>query len=105
MIEYRKKQGSLTCVVKTNLIASNIPDIREDLLARIDQDDKWKELVLDLSDTDVIDSIGVNLVVNLYKKIDSANKSFKTIGCNKSIMEVLKLFRLDQHFKIQMIGT
>lgn len=101
MIEYKKENNRLICAVRSDLIASNIRELRQDLISKIDSDDSWGELILDLHDTESIDSIGVNLLVNLYKKTGSAKKTFKTIGCNKSIADVLSLFRLDQHFEVQ----
>ncbi|MCP4750265.1 MAG: STAS domain-containing protein [Proteobacteria bacterium] len=101
MIKFKKENQTLTCIPEVDIIASNIPGLREALLSHLDGDQEWKELVFDCSRIETMDSIGINLIVNVFKKTDADQKTFRMEGCNESVLNVLKLFRLDEHFTLQ----
>ncbi|MCP4757053.1 MAG: STAS domain-containing protein [Proteobacteria bacterium] len=100
MIKCKKDDDKLVCVPEIDMVASNVSTMRDVLVKQLDSHD-WEELVVDCNEVETLDSIGVNLIVGLYKKAESANKSFKMIGCNGSIIKVLKLFRLGEKFTVE----
>ncbi len=100
MISFKKEENSIVCTPKINLVASNVTAMRDRLLKKI-EGMEWEELILDCNQIDTLDSIGVNLVVGLYKKAESTSKQFKMIGCNDALKKVLNLFRLDQKFSVE----
>ena len=101
MIKFARKDKTMICIPKEEIIATNVPAMRDILIVHLDSENFWQELVLDCSGIETLDSIGVNLIVGLFKKAKTANKEFKVIGCNPPIQKVLKLFRLDEQFKVE----
>ena len=99
MISFKKEENKIICTPKINLVASNVSAMRDRLLSKI-EGLEWEELIVDCSEIDTLDSIGVNLVVGLYKKAESTSRKFKMVGCNDALKKVLNLFRLDQKFSV-----
>lgn len=101
MIDFKTDGNKLICIPEVEIIASNVPTMRDALLEKLDADQSWDELVFDCDKIETIDSIGINLIVGLLKKTGSADKAFKVIGCNEPILKVFKLFRLDEQFTVE----
>ncbi|MCP4298430.1 MAG: STAS domain-containing protein [Proteobacteria bacterium] len=105
MVKFSRNGSSLTCTPQDEMIATNVPEMRDLLVAQIDSDPSWTDLVLDCINVKTLDSIGVNLIVGLFKKAEAGNKIFRVSGCNSSLEKVLKLFRLDDKFEIKTVGS
>lgn len=101
MITFKQEDKKLICLPQEEIIASNVPTMRETLIAQLDSDTSWEELVFDCSQVETLDSIGINLLVGLFKKAKVVEKQFKVVGCNEAIVKVLKLFRLDEQFPVE----
>jgi len=91
----------MICIPQEEIIATNVPAMRDILIAHLDSDTSWQELVLDCNNIKTLDSIGVNLIVGLFKKSNALEKTFRVIGCNEAIAKVLKIFRLDEQFEVK----
>ena len=81
MISFKKEDKRIVCTPKVDLVASNVSAMRDRLLSKIESLD-WEELIVDCSEVDTLDSIGVNLVVGLFKKAEATSSQFKMIGCH-----------------------
>ncbi|OGG99401.1 MAG: hypothetical protein A2600_01995 [Candidatus Lambdaproteobacteria bacterium RIFOXYD1_FULL_56_27] len=101
MIQFLSQGEQLICIPQQEIIASNVPAMRELLIERLDAEEGWKELVFDCKAVETLDSIGINLIVGLFKRARVAEKSFKVVECNPAIVKVLKLFRLDEQFTVE----
>ncbi|MDH5559914.1 MAG: STAS domain-containing protein [Deltaproteobacteria bacterium] len=101
MIDFTKENKTIICKPTFSVIASNVLEMRNQLIVQLEGDTSWEELVLDCEKVETIDSIGVNLIVGLYKKTHSEKKAFKLINCNESLEKILKLFRLDAQFNME----
>jgi anti-anti-sigma factor len=99
--ELKIVDDKVTCQISTNILASIAPELRDKIVSFIETNPDWKNFELDLENVEKIDSIGVNLIVGLYKTIQIAEKEFKVINCQDSVFKVLKLFRLQNHFSIE----
>ncbi len=100
MIEFKTVDDKMICIPKIDIVASNVPEMRDLMLKHIDRKE-WSGLVLDCSNVDALDSVGVNLIVGLFKKAESAGKTFVISKCNEPLTKVLKLFRLDEKFTVE----
>ncbi len=100
MIEFKKEGDSLFCTPKNDIIASNVPEMRDQLISGLDSQE-WEELIFSCHNVKTMDSIGVNLIVGLFKRADAAGKPFKIIECNEPIQKVLELFRLNEKFPVE----
>lgn len=100
MIEFKSEQRKIICKPKENLIATNVPALRAELINKLDIHD-WSELIFDCSEVETLDSIGVNLLVGLFKRAESDKRKFKLVGCNDTIKKVLDLFHLNQKLQVE----
>ncbi len=100
MVSFEIDKDKMICTPKIDIVASNVPEMRDLMLKCLDQKE-WNSLVLDCSNVDALDSVGVNLIVGLYKKAESAGRTFVMVNCNAPLMKVLKLFRLDEKFALE----
>jgi len=101
MIQFQTSGEQLICIPQQEIIASNVPTMREELIDYLDRETAWNELVFNCQQVETLDSIGINLIVGLFKRARVAEKSFKVSGCNPAIVKVLQLFRLDEQFTVE----
>lgn len=101
MIEFQVAGERLICLPLEEIIASNVPTMRETLIERLDQETAWDELIFDCHKVETLDSIGINLIVGLFKRARVAGKEFRVTGCNPAMVKVLQLFRLDEQFPVE----
>ena len=59
-----------------------------------------RELVIDLSNTRVIDSTGIGLLVATHNSLRRIDAKLTLINVSQELFELLKAFRLDKHFSI-----
>ncbi len=79
MIEFQTVEDKMICIPKIDIVASNVPEMRDLMLKHLDKEE-WNGLVLDCTNVDALDSVGVNLIVGLFKKAESAGKTYGTYG-------------------------
>ncbi len=101
MIEFKIEDQKVICIFNVEIVASNIPEMRSILTSYLDNEQSWQELVFDCSNVHSLDSIGINFIVGAFKKANIENHSFKMVGCNDTIVKVIKLFRLDEKFPVE----
>jgi len=64
-----------------------------------------RELALDLSDIDFMDSSGLGLVLGRYKKQSDIGGRFKIINPGKRIMQILQLAGVEKIIRIERAKT
>ena len=57
-------------------------------------------VVLDLAAVEQLDSLGITLVLGLFKSCQKAGRAFSVEGVKPDIMRVFKLFNLPRFFPI-----
>ncbi|GAU78047.1 STAS domain-containing protein [Fusibacter sp. 3D3] len=82
------------------LTANNVPKFNESLKQLIKPEEAYKALILDLSQIDNIDSVGVTFVISLFKQMKRNEKAFKVSGASDDIISLFKLMKLDQFFEM-----
>lgn len=82
-----------------DLTATTAPEIRTQLKALIDGQ-AFRELVVDLVNTRVIDSTGIGLLVAAHNSLHRMDSRLALINVSQELLELLKAFRLDKHFSI-----
>jgi len=83
-----------------DLIAANVRQYNMSVVELLEQDMAYDELVLDLSETENIDSVGVTFVISLYKTCLSDGKAFRVSGGNDDIIQLFRLMKLDEFFDL-----
>jgi anti-sigma B factor antagonist len=73
------------------------PQAREKILTELK---KGKNLLVDLSAVEYIDSSGVASLVEGFQLARTRNQKFALVGVSKAVMQVLQLARLDKIFTL-----
>lgn len=66
---------------------------------------KEESVKVDLTGLDVISSLGVNVIVGLYKHVTKNQGQIRVLVPDEKMLHVFKLFRLDDLFPIEVISS
>lgn len=93
----------MTLTLKEDLIAPNVKNFETQVTEYLVEMESVSldELVLDLSNCENIDSIGVTFVVSLYKNVIREGKNFRVSGSNSDIRQLFKLMKLDEFIDLE----
>lgn len=95
-----EQNNSVIVKIQSGLISANMEQFNMDVFSSVSKDKEFDELVLDLSETDCIDSFGVSFVIGLYKTCLNEGKHFKVTGSSEDIIQLFKLMKLDDFFEL-----
>jgi len=90
----------LELILEENLVASNLDKQNEQTKTALEEHSTISALTLNLENVQEIDSLGINLVVGLYKELSNRNKKFSIINASQAIKNLFNLFKLDSYFEI-----
>ncbi len=82
-----------------DLLASTVEQERTTLLARIE--DLTGPVIFDLSMVKEIDSLGITLILGLFKSCQKKGLPFSVEGVSPEIMRVFRLFSLPKVFPVK----
>ena len=94
------EQGTDLLVVRVRTLrvdAAAAPGLKAKVIERIEQG--ARRLVLDLKEVEFMDSTGLGTLLSLLKRVPQGG-SLALCGCGASVLELLKLTRLDRVFQI-----
>ena len=98
----KKMDGkNLIITISQGLTANIIPEYNKSLDELLPSSTDYDECILNLANTNNIDSTGVTFVINTYKKIKSLDKSFSIIGANEDVQSLFRLMKLDKFFEMK----
>ena len=83
------------------LAAATINPLHDQVVKLFADPSRFHTVVVDLSSVKVIDSLGVNLLVGLYKECRKHSKAYSVIGCNPAIKRLFDLYKLTTYFGIE----
>lgn len=92
---------TLTIELMTDLVANAVRNNLEYAKENIDSGDSFDSVILDISNVESIDSMGITFIVGLYKTSLEHNRDFKVIGANEDIANLFKLMSLNEVFPIE----
>jgi anti-anti-sigma factor len=98
-IKAQVTDGVLRLNPKGDIVASTVEGLREALLKAIAE--AKGAVVLDLSSTRQIDSLGITLVLGLFKSCQQKSMGFSIEGVNPDILRVFRLFNLTKFFPVK----
>lgn len=81
-----------------DLVASSVEEERASMLKALESAEK--AVILDLSSTELVDSLGITLILGLYKSCQKRGITFSVEGAKKDIVRVFKLFSLNKLFPV-----
>jgi anti-anti-sigma factor len=83
---------------KVDLVASTVEAQRGSMMKALEA--RQSAVVLDLAKVDQIDSLGITLVLGLFKTCQKSGATFAIEGVKPDIMRVFRLFNLPKFFSI-----
>ena len=83
---------------KGDLVASTVEGVKRSLLRAIEGAEG--QVVLDMAQIKMVDSMGITLVLGLYKTCKAQGLSFEVVGLSPDIHRVFKLFNLTKFFQV-----
>ena len=82
-----------------DVVASMAEEFKKNLLDLIKNG--IKELVIDLSGVEVVDSVGLGVMIATHNTLSKSGGKLKVINASEDICRLFQTMRLDQHFEIQ----
>lgn len=90
--------GTLRIASGGNLVAGTVEERRRAAMEALEA--PCSDVVLDLAEAEVVDSLGITLILGLYKTCQQRKIAFRVEGANPDLMRVFKLFSLPRLFTI-----
>jgi anti-anti-sigma factor len=99
VLKSQATEAGLRLTPKGDLIASTVEATREAFLKAMEA--ATGPVVLDLSNTRQIDSLGITLVLGLFKSCQQKGLPFAIEGVKRDILRVFRLFNLTKFFTVR----
>lgn len=97
--EIEESNSGLIIKVKENIVAENCSDLRNIVVDQIKKNNI--NFILDLKETNFIDSAGLGVIIGLRSTINSKKGSLQLTNLNKRILEIFKITRIDKIFGLE----
>ena len=94
------ENDQLTITLEQDLVAANASQILSDIQTVMGDTQNISQLVADITKVKVMDSLGVNLLVGVYKQCSECNWAFRVAGASPSILRLFSLYKLTSYFGI-----
>ena len=95
------KDNRLEIRIAEDITSFWVKDKLDQMREAIERDNSYEEIVLDMEKVEVIDSIGLNLIIALYKTANQIRKSFKIIGLNGKVKKLFRILKLDEVIAVE----
>ncbi len=100
-MEVRLDGRKLILDIQCDLTADRVKEVTTKAKESIKSMSGYQEIVLDVHNMTIMDSIGVSFVIGIFKTSKSSGKDFKIIGANKDIAKLFNLMNLDEVFEVR----
>ncbi|MEA1967998.1 MAG: Hpt domain-containing protein [Thermodesulfobacteriota bacterium] len=85
---------------KTDLVASQIEKLRDSFLKKLKANPNVSKVVFKADHIETVDSLGVNLIIGIYRQVNSESKTFEITGAGEKFLKVANFFQLPALFNI-----
>ena len=97
-------EESVTLRVPGDLISTNAGELRKEVSSLLETAGgaprKWDTFILDLSAAKMVDSVGLNLVVSLFKRVQVRGAKMQVNYSSPNILRTFTFTRLDKLVKL-----
>ena len=94
----------LTVRITGNLISTSVDSIRADiekcLTVSAGQSPPWRTFQLDLSSSTMVDSVGLNFIVTLFKTVQKLGGKMQLLYKNPNVHRTLLFTRMDRFIEL-----
>jgi anti-anti-sigma factor len=89
---------SVTIVPGQDIVSSMVPELKNELNGLVDESPQ--ELRLDLSGAQMMDSIGIGVVIATHNSMKKRGGRFVVCNASDNILKLFKSMRLDRHLNL-----
>lgn len=82
-----------------DVIASMAEDFKNELLAAIN--DSKDDFFIDLDGVEMVDSVGIGVIIAAHNTLDQANRTLKVINVIKDVYGLFTTMRLNRRFTVE----
>jgi len=97
-------EESVTLRVPGDLVSTNADALRDEINSLLETAGgaprKWDAFILDLTAAKMVDSVGLNLVVSLLKRVQVRGAKMQVSYSSPNILRTFTFTRLDKHIKL-----
>lgn len=95
-----QKDDTLFLIPEKNMVASAIEKLRDHFVGQLKERLDYTHVVLDVKDVELVDSLGVNLIIGLYRQAISEAKTFEIINAGEKFEKVARFFKFRKIFNV-----
>jgi anti-anti-sigma factor len=81
-----------------NIVAASVPELRSKMRGIVDAG--ISEMVVDLTDVQMVDSSGIGLLIAAFNSMRKIGGSLAVIHASADILELFRSMRMHQHFNV-----
>jgi anti-anti-sigma factor len=81
-----------------NIVAASVPELRSKMRGIVDEG--VSEMVVDLTDVQMVDSSGIGLLIAAFNSMRRIGGSLAVIHASADILELFRSMRMHQHFNV-----
>jgi anti-anti-sigma factor len=81
-----------------SIVAASIPELRSKMRGIVDEG--VRDMVVDLTDVQMVDSSGIGLLISAYNSLRKVGGSLAVIHASADILELFRSMRIHQHFSV-----
>ena len=86
----------------TDVVASMAESFKEELLSAINSSDGT--VVIDLAGVEMVDSVGIGVIIASHNTLDQADRKLKVINVTKDVYGLFTTMRLNRRFTVEGVG-
>ena len=98
--EIQKSDGSATIILGENLVASCVPEIRDDMKQILKEG--FTHLIINFDQVSIVDSVGIGCLVAAHNSLIKLGGGLSVTGVSGEIFDLFHSMRLDRHFPVQL---
>jgi anti-anti-sigma factor len=94
------RDGDMTVVRPgIDIVASMAEDFKRELLSAIN--DRPSDFVIDLAGVEMVDSVGIGVIIATHNTLEQAGRNLKVINVSKDVFGLFSTMRLNRRFTIE----
>ena len=99
MTDISREGDRVVITPQQDIVASVAGDLRTLLKEQIGQG--CREMVLDLRQVEMIDSMGIGLLIAVHNSLNKNGGQLRAVNLSQDLQRLFKNMRLDKHFSVE----
>lgn len=94
-------EDTLHITFSSEILSTNVQTLRPELMQAIDQAEGITSVVADLAEARIIDSMGFNLLIGLFRECEKRRLNFHVINPSEEVLRLIKFLNLTDRFGLE----